>query len=188
MPLPNKPTFRKPAPRPAAPPQRKSKYAGTQASTPRPPLLGSGDAIEANYRVRVLGAEEGENPGTGNQSYKLQIEIVASENEAHPEGSASTVVFMIGGRGAAAGKSRVKSCVMGVLGYALEQEDEYDQFDPDGECIDATTGVKNAYSDVPFIGRIVDVYVRRGKETSPGSGEHYHEYTWSPVVDAEQDS
>lgn len=167
-----------------APAKRKSKYAGVDAATPRDPMPHVGD-----YCFRVIDCVEGQNPGTGTESFKISLEVVLCDdgNEFHKLGDSCIAVFLTSGKGGPSGLSRVKSFVMAAAGY--ESEDEYNAFDPDGLFIETITGAAGTeYADagMGIAGRLVYCTVTRGK-TIPDSTDYYREYAWGIVPEADQD-
>lgn len=179
----------KPANAPAG--KRRSKYGGVKANTPQDPM-----PFPGLYRFRVLECAEGQNPGKGTDSFKTKLEIVAFEG---PEvidavGDEVFVGWVTSGKGGPSGLGRVKAFVIGTAGY--DDEAEYDEFDPDGEFIDACVGSRNDYSEagLTIIGRLVDCEVTRGnpvidsktnevKTGRDGKPDFYREYAWAPVED-----
>lgn len=148
---------------------KKSKYAGVSAAAPRDPMPHAG-----TYRFRIVGCEPGFNPGSGTESFKAKLEIVDLDEEAaqhHETGDTVVAIFLTSGKGAQAGLARVKSFVMAASGY--EDEDEFNDFDPDGEFIDACE------SGDHLPGRLVDAQVTRGKDRE--GGDYYREYSWGVV-------
>jgi len=141
-----------------------------------------------DYRFRVVGCAEGNNPGTGNDSFKVSLEVVDSDGtDAFKSGDEGVAVFIISGKGAQAGLSRVKSFVMAAAGYAIDDEGDYDEFDPEGDFIDSCTGAQNSFSEMGGVdGRLVDCRVTRGGPTP--DGDYYREYSWEPVDDKDQES
>jgi hypothetical protein len=135
-----------------------------------------------DYRIRIVSNEEGFNPGTQNSSYKghWQIEDIRSGGGGHEIGDSVVMVQSI----TATGMSQIKAYVRHAAGY--ETEAEYDEFDPDGEFIDATTGEANEYSDrgETIDGRLVDVKVTRGKTRD--DGDWYRNYAYTVVPEDEQ--
>jgi hypothetical protein len=163
----------KPAANAKAPPKPRSRWAGVKAAQPRDSFPHAG-----TYRFRVVSCEEGFNPGTNNASFKAHLEIVAQADgqTMHADGDTVLALFMLS---TAAGQSRAKSFVIAASGH--EDEASYDEFDPDGEFIDAVLGHANARSAdaASFAGRLVDCRVSKGKDT--GDGDYYREYEWSVV-------
>lgn len=158
---------------------KKSRYAGIQAATPRDPMPHVG-----TYRFRVIEAVEGQNPGNGNESYKVKFEIVDLDEDGarhHKAGDVVVMVQLLTGKGGPSGLQRVKSFVMAAAGY--EDESEFDAFDPEGLFIDSTAGNVNAMSERgSIIGRVVDCMVTRGNATADGA-DYYREFAWAAVGD-----
>lgn len=166
----------------AAPAKRKSKYAGISAAVPRDPM-----PVVGQYRFRTLECNEGFNPGTGTESFKTQLEIVEifKGGDGHEVGDTVCVIHLISGKAGPSGLARVKAQVMASAGF--EDEESYDEYDPDGEYIDAQTGADNDMSDKPgIVGRLVDCDVTRGNPVGD-TGDYYREYAWAPVSDDEQE-
>lgn len=148
--------FNRPAPAAPKSPAKKSRYAGIEAAQPRDPMPTVG-----LYRFRVLDCVEGVNPGKGTESFKIFIEVVESEGaEALEAGRQATIVFLVTGKGGPSGLARTKSFIMAAAGF--EDEDEYNQFDPDGLFIEACTGKVNDFSSLTIKGRLLDCQVSRG--------------------------
>lgn len=167
------------------PAKRKSKYSGIEAATPRDPMPHVGD-----YCFRVVDCVEGMNPGTGSESFKISVEVVAvnDDNEFHKVGDSCVVVFLTSGKGGPSGLSRVKSFTMAAAGY--ESEDDYDAFDPDGLFIETIVGsstTEYAQAGMGIAGRLVYCTVTRGK-TIPESTDYYREYAWFVVPESDQDT
>lgn len=175
-----KPGAKAPAKPAAKAPLKKkaSKYAGNKIATPRDPM-----PMPGAYRFEVLKCEETVNPGTGNESFKAHLKVLALDNEDHKEGDTVVAIFSTKAK---AGLSRIKSLVMFASGY--EDESEFDAFDPDGEFIEACAEYANSYSEagLTIVGRIVDCEVRKGKATPEGD-DFYREYDWAVVPEDEQE-
>jgi len=141
---------------------------------PREPMMDEGD-----YLLERVSCEITQNPGKGNVTsktiYKI-LDMCDSPKTVKVEDHVA-VLFMLSGKGAAAGASRAKAMVVHVAGY--DNDTEYDAFDPDGYYIDDFHG--ELPGDVglePLLwdGRKVAVNVRRGKSREDGGW--YREYTW----------
>lgn len=156
---------------------RKSRYAGIKASEGRDPYPNVGE-----YLFNVAEMVEGHNPGKGASSVKLTLEVVESEGEhAQEAGERVFVSERVSGNGSPAGLARVKSFVMAAAGF--EDEDEFDEFDPDGLFIEACLGESNDYSDHErlVVGRQVFCKVTRGREIPDSGGDFFRNYAWTPV-------
>jgi hypothetical protein len=137
--------------------------------------------FEGSYRFRVLATDAGHNPGTGTESFKTRLEVVASEGpNANAEGDKCVAVFLTSGKGGPSGLARVKRFVMFAAGY--ENDDTYDEFDPEGDFIDACEA---GGEESPLAGRFVECDVQRGR--SRDDGDYYREYAWSLVPEGEQE-
>ncbi len=170
-----------------APRKRKSMWAGVKSSSPKSSMPSTGD-----YRFRVIGCEPGHNPKTGNDSFKVDLEVVASDGpKASDPGTEVIAVFVVTGKGGSFGQERAKSFVMAAAGF--EDDESYDEFDPGGEFIDSVLGDSNDYSDLGgLVDRIVDCRVTLGSPvidsvTGQPTGDHYREYTWEPLTAEEQE-
>ena len=155
---------------------KKSRYAGISAAAPRPPF-----PCEGTYILECTSCEEGNNPKTGRDSFKLGFRVTESEGEnASKVDSDVNIIELISGTSMIPGLARVKAALIALMGY--EDEAEYDAFDPDGLCIEAATGASNDYSKDgnPVIGRHVMCQVTRGN-TRPDGVDYYRNYTWAPV-------
>jgi hypothetical protein len=161
----------------AAPQKKKSRYAGIQAAQPKDPMPHAGE-----YRFKVLGCEEGHNPGKGTDSFKAKLEIVALDdgNTHHRVGDTVVFIQLLTGKAGPAGLARTKSFVMAAAGF--DDEAAYDAFDPDGEFIDAQTGAQNEYAarGELIAGSLVDCKVIRGNPT-PDGVDYYREFAWFVV-------
>lgn len=161
---------------------RKSRYAEIKAAVPRDPMPPVGD-----YRFRIESCEEGKNPGTGRESFKIHLVVEGSVGtDALEVGEKCVVVFITSGECANSGLARVKAFVVAAAGY--EDEDAFEEtLGNDGQFIDAVVGEANEWSEngPPLDGRLVDCSVKRGK-TIPESDDYYREYEWYPVGDEEQ--
>lgn len=159
------------------PAARKSRYAGIQAAQPRHPIPHAGV-----YRFRVLGCEEGSNPGKGTESFKAHLEIIEIDghNPNHNIGDHVVMIQLLTGAAGPFGLARVKAFVMAAAGYA--DESEFDAFDPQGGFIDAIVGAANEYSarGDTIVGNLVDCQVLRGNPTPDGS-DYYRDYAWGVV-------
>lgn len=156
--------------------QRKSRYAGIQAAGARDPYPNCGE-----YVLRVESMVESFNPGKGTDSVKVTFEVVESTGkEAQAPGDRVFVSERVSGPGSPAGLSRLKSLVMAAAGF--DDEAEFDDFDEDGEFIEACLGASNKYSkdDRLAPGRLVAVRVSRGRDLPDGS-DFYRNYDWSPI-------
>lgn len=170
---------------PKRPPARKSRYAGVKANVPRDPMLDVGE-----YRLRVLMNEETRADYAGAKTwYRANLQVVACiGDDATPEGSEVVAVF---GVETVAGLGEAKSYVMAAAGF--EDEGEYDEFDPEGEHIDATVGEVNEYSadGPPLVGRLVDVEVKKGNPCKDKdgnlNGDYYRKYYWAVVPEEDQE-
>jgi hypothetical protein len=181
--------FNKPAAGARPPAKKKSRYGGIKAAAPKDPIPHMG-----TYRFRVAGIEEGYNEGKSTTSYKVSLELVLLDDRAekhHSVGDTVVIPWVVdGAKNAQTNRGRVKAFVINAGGF--ESEEEYDSFDADGEFIDATTGVENAFSAYTLIGRLVDAEVKRGNDvidskTNTPTGDYYREYAWEVVDDEDQD-
>lgn len=188
---------------PAAPPR--SRYGGISCADSRDPMLGYG-----TYRVRVLGAVEGNNPARSNrETYKTSLQVVAVHDDKSdtPAGSLATMINFV----TSAGMSELKRFAMHAAGFGptfadrepganvnikqalLDGEAAYDALDEScgylGAILEATCGRAN---NAPSLaGRVVDVVVGAGKpvmnpQTNQPTGDHYRTYTWGRVPEEEQ--
>lgn len=180
-------------PAPGAPPR--SRYAGITCADTRDPMIGCGI-----YRVKIVAATEGRNPGTGRESFKTTIQVVAAGDDAETaEGTACTMVSLIDKPPALA---ELKRMAMHAAGFGpsleelhadpaaakralLEGEAAYDAAEPyPGAVLEATAGHSNGAPSL--VGRLVDVVVSRGKDvldpkTKEPTGDYYRVYRWGRV-------
>lgn len=176
--------FQRPTGAASAPAQKKkSRYAGIQAAQPRDPMPHAGA-----YRFRVLECSEGTNPGKGTDSFKAKLEVVTiydPTNHAHKVGDKVAFIQLVSGKGGPAGLARAKAFVMAAAGF--EDEAAYDEFDPDGEFIDAQVGASNKFSEqgMSIVGALLDCEVLRGNATPDGT-DYYRDFAWGVVPEAEQ--
>jgi hypothetical protein len=169
---------------------RKPFYAGMKSAKQRPPFPCVGV-----YRFELLRCEEGYNEGNNCQSFKVFLKIIdmvecevdSRGQPKHKIGEEVMVSFRTTGNGSQAGRDRLKAFVVGIAGYA--NDDEYDAFDPDGLYIEALTDVANDYH-AEFknsAGRLVDCQVVRGgaRKDKDGNltGEYFTDYKWTVVED-----
>lgn len=168
-------TTSKPVTRPARP-ARKSRYAGIQARGSYDPYPNVGE-----YIFRVTQITEGGNPAKGTETVKVTLEVLESEGEhAHQKGDTVFFSERTSGAGSQQGLSRIKAFMMAAAGF--EDEEQYDEFDPEGFFIEACLGAENEYSgdDRTATGRLIGCKVSRGKDTPDGS-DFYRNYVWSVV-------
>lgn len=186
----------------AAPPPR-SRYGGISCADTRDPMLGYG-----RYRVRVLSASRGFNPGKNRESYKTSLQVIEADDGADtPAGSIATMVNFM----SSAGLSELKRFAVHAAGFGptlaardpgagvnikqalLDGEAAYDALEEKlgylGIVLEATEGVANGAPSL--VGRLVDVVVVPGKpvmnpQTNTPTGDNYRAYTWGAVPDAEQ--
>lgn len=186
----------------AAPPR--SRYGGVSCADTRDPMLGFG-----RYRVRVVGATHGVNPGRANrETYKTTLQVVAAaEGSETPVGSLATMINFF----TSAGLSELKRFAVHAAGFGptladrepsaavnikealVAGEAAYDaleaQLGYSGIVLEATEGIANGAPSLA--GRLVDVVVGAGKpvmnpQTNAPTGDHYRTYVWGAVPDAEQ--
>lgn len=186
---------------PAAPPR--SRYGGISCGDSRDPMLGYG-----SYRVRVLGATEGHNPGKNRDTYKTALQVVeAHDGSETAVGTLATMVNFV----TSAGMSELKRFAVHAAGFGpmftdrepgagvnikevlLEGERAFDELDESfgyqGAVLEATVGRVNGAPSLA--GRLVDVVVGAGKpvmnpQTNAPTGDHYRTYTWGRVPEEEQ--
>jgi len=161
------------------------------------------------YRVRVVGATHGVNPGRANrETYKTTLQVVAAaEGSETPVGSLATMINFF----TSAGLSELKRFAVHAAGFGptladrepsaavnikkalVAGEAAYDaleaQLGYSGIVLEATEGIANGAPSLA--GRLVDVVVGAGKpvmnpQTNAPTGDHYRTYVWGAVPDAEQ--
>jgi len=186
---------------PAGPPR--SRYAGISCADTRDPMLSLG-----RYRVRVIGAAVGKNPGKGGrESYKTTLQVVETYEGDTPAGATATMVNFY----SSAGLAELKRFAVHAAGFGptlamldgdaapvkdalVEGEEAYDVLDVDGggyegAIIEATSGVAN--NAPSLVGRLVDVIVSQGNPVMVAgvpTGDYYRVYRWGAVPDEEQDA
>jgi hypothetical protein len=155
---------------------------------------------EGTYRVRIVSASEGRNPGTGRESYKTTIQVVAAaDGSATAEGETCTIVNLVDKPPSLAELKRMAMHAAG-FGPSLEElhtdpaaakralldgEAAYDEAEPyPGAVLEATAGHANGAPSLA--GRLVDVIVTRGKDvldpkTKGPTGDWYRVYRWGRV-------
>ena len=194
------------SPAPATAPPR-SRYGGITCADTRDPMLGLG-----TYRVRVLEASEGRNPGKQNRE-SVKVKLYVAQASADAQTTAGSTVTMIAFL-SVAGLAELKRFAMHAAGHGptlaaraqlgatdakalrdtlLAAEAAFDRLDEScgyqGAIIEATTGRVNGAPSLA--GRLVDVIVTRGKDvpnpqTGAATGDYFRVYTWGIVPDAEQ--
>ena len=128
---------------------------------------------------------ETENPGKEAESNNVLFTVmqaadaIAQEHGFTEGETVKALTQRVNGKGHIQGRARVKAMCMAFAGYAMEEEAEYDAFDPEGELPDATQGIVNAFSEagMHLIGRCAWVLVERGKATAD-SLDYYRNCTW----------
>jgi hypothetical protein len=184
MGLPAKNKFNKPADAakgkaktPPAKKKKSSRFAGEDPAD-RPPMLEEGDS-----RVRLVAIEEGHNPGTGNDSFKVRFQPVDFDGSPHSSADGEhSAVYMDTGRG----RKEFKEAIRAFAGY--DDEAEYDAFDPESEFFEAVLGQDNDFTAEAeqMIGRVADVRVTKGGATRDGL-DWYRRYQWAAVADDDDD-
>lgn len=167
----------KPAAGKAKPKKKASRFGGEDPAD-RPPLLEEGDS-----RVRLVSIEEGHNPGTGNDSFKIKFQPLDFEDSPHSSSdSEHSAVYMDTGRG----KKEFKEAIRAFAGY--DDADEYEAFDPEFEFFEAVLGADNDFTAEAeqLIGRVADVRVTKGGTTKDGL-DWYRRYEWAVVADDDSD-
>lgn len=169
-------------------PAQAGRYNGVKAATNKYPMPHPGD-----YLLQVIETYEKESEKSG-MYFHADFEILESSQPLNPAGSKCTALqgtnpgkqFKVGG-------PKVKAFVMAAAGF--DDEGAYNEFDPEGQFIDACNGVANrVYTDGtpivsnPLAGRLVRSSVSMGnpvldKKTQQPTGDFYREHSWQPVAD-----
>lgn len=173
----------------AAPQKKESMWKGVQSAAPRTP-----EPKKGKYRLRVEMTQEGVNDQTKNKSFKVDATIVKRFSEAGTDEGDDVFMGWVftGSKAASYNMNRIKAFVVATAGF--DSDDAFDEFDPDGELIDACLGAPNKFGEngPPLNGRLVDVVVtlsnnpKKDKAGNP-TGEFYRQYEWFPVPDEEQE-
>jgi hypothetical protein len=115
--------------------------------------------------------------------FSTQLECVWSDNPEFAPGMLGGTTQCVSDRAISAGGPRVKAQIMAFAGY--ESDAEYDEFDPEGDFIQACGGETGMlYADGspipenPLAGAYAWVQVTRGKDTSDGT-DWYRNLVWS---------
>lgn len=157
-------------------------WKGIKSAQPREPLIHVG-----SYRLCVTECTRGYNQGNDTHSFKVKFKIVALHTPStnHKVGDEVSMVYLISGKSLAVNAPRIKSFVMAASGFATDES--YDEFDPEGDFIDACMGAANSYSEqgITIIGALVDCDVRRGNDVldpnGAATGDYYRECKWTLV-------
>lgn len=160
----------------------RSRYGGITCANTRDPMLGLG-----TYRVKIVAATEGRNPGKGRDSYKTTLFVERAEPGSDTEvGTTVTMVNLVN----PAGLGELKRFAVAAAGFGpslreiqsgidlraavQEAESAYNGLDEQsggfrGAILERTAG--NAGTAPSLRGRFVDVIVRRGKDVvTPQTG------------------
>lgn len=176
------PRFNRPVAKPVVEaPKKHRRFGGIRAASGQTDIPRVGV-----YRFEVLAITEGHNEQTEDDSFKISLRIVTifDGGEGHAENEAVIVPLKLTGKAGKFGRAEAKSFVMAAAGF--EDEAEYDEYDPDGDFIEACLGDDNAYSNRgdTLVGRLVDGEIKRGKDRA--DGDYWRRYTWGVVPDSEQ--
>ena len=166
------------APAPAR--RRVSRYKGIEAGEARVPLLPAGD-----YLLEVASHEE-KQKHTGAKTWAICTFLVIDSDglEAAKPGEQGAASFCVD---TAPGLKEFKRYAIAMSGH--ETEDEYDDFDPEGEFMDALFGEQNDMSSQAkaAIGTRVAVSITRGRDVTDdhgqSTGDYYREYRWDVAGD-----
>ena len=178
----------KPAPKGKA---KEKRFAG-EFEEPREKMPHAGE-----YRFCVDRIEEGYNEEKDTKSFKAYLRIVDLDGDEaranHKVGEIVMIPWVVeGSKSAKRNRGRVKAFVARAAGY--DANEEYVEFDPDGDFIESLTGEANAYSEaeLTIVGRFVDCEVMKGndvvdKETGEKTGDYYREYKWTAFDEEQQE-
>jgi hypothetical protein len=130
------------------------------------------------YRVRVVSCEKLIHPVKHSESFKALVEVLAAaEGAGSMVGGTYAVLAMLS---TIPGQKDMGRFIIAAAGYDAEG---FSAEHGDGLFIDAVLGDLPGEGN-PIEGRVVDVEVRRGKDT--GDGDWYRNYQWEPVAEDEQ--
>lgn len=168
--------------------KKQSRWAGVRCSTnyTQPPTVGT-------YLLKRLGSKT-EDTKTRDQYWRTTCEVVEilkkgpdpeADGKSTPAGTEVEMSHPLTGNASWRGMSDVKSEVMSMAGF--EDESEYNEFDPDGELIDAMDGEDNARSaeaeemeNAEFV-----VVVTRGPDDKKGGYHRNYAYSCAPSDEGE---
>lgn len=161
-----------------------SRWAKVKASEDRTPIIARGE-----YTALHKGARIKDESGTWGV---VTFEVITAKGDDATQPGEEGVMLQGMDDKYNIGLGKIKKYVMALIGCA--DEDDYDEFDPDGEFLDAVFGefpedeeraaelaaqVAEMCTD-----REIHFKVRRGKDTADGS-DYYREFTWTTNEAAE---
>lgn len=176
--------FNRHATKPAAAKQSapKRRFEGVRAATDREGMPPAG-----GFLFRCMGCEEGLNPVSHNASFKISVEVVDTDTDKAQAGETFKLIIMQN----VIGDGQFKRFCMAIAG--IEDEDEYDAFDPKGLFIEACLNHDNEFArdpdtneliGNPCVGELFGCDVSLGKPD--GKGDFYRNYKFFAVEEEEK--
>jgi hypothetical protein len=156
---------------------KKSRWAGIASKADQTPILSEGKYL-LTFKGAKVKTEAGE---WGVFTFEV---VEASGANAQEVGSEGVMLQGLDDR-FNIGLGKVKSFVMALIG--CPNDDAYDEFDPEGEFLDAVVyDADNARTAEAkeLIGSTIECAVRRGKamvdkKTGEPTGDYYREFNWT---------
>lgn len=150
-----------------------SRWAGVTSQADRTPIIAAGK-YTAKHKGGKIKNESGE-------WAVITFEVVESDGaDATAPGEEAIMLQGLGDR-YNIGAGKVKAYVMALIG--CPSDDAYDEFDEDGEFLDAMLGEENDRSEEAksYLDTEIEFTVRRGKEIvkdGKPTGDYYREFSW----------